>query len=1045
MEYNEPVANRPDDVGAPDRVASVGPRGPGSRAFMRGPGNDVSEVGNPRTGKLARQRALYSDICSNLDLDEGLVSRPFVDLGWDDDCRLIGSEYKPTPEQAATLRDQGIVLVFEKAPRHKHLLASVGRALCEMEMIVLIKQLSHTLGRAVRVVDVGSNARRLHTCLAVHWDDRLAKPEVHHLIPQIEGGDPRRLRSSRDKFNVCTHKLAECDCFSQPDVFLLQQSLYNVGPETLAARLEVGMEAYASMHHCFTAGGSILGGEITWTIQPDGLLAVKAEGNVSAYVHPTNAWLRLGKLTFGHKTLVWDLVASHLETHLYRFWVTPTLPGYVASTHTDQTEDYLRRLQGQLALVAKERATGPSRTDVSVAVDFTVRRVYTRYTEMYFADERKETVMVPLDLIGALRAQAALQARTQMLRSALVASARRLVGSGGWPSDMQPRVILIAVAAALTADVEEETAHLGLLNARYKALNDAHQKALLGAPIKRWGILAAISPWNWWSTCCNVDEHHQPDAQEFHGLAHAGALPEEFRALSLEGLRFKLESEYKSTAELAPTSSFRVLADSTYVEPNQASFKLVLIAMGPMVPVATNQRMDDVIQAFTVRIGRQVPIPEPDAWKEIGQLFFTRGDHADHLSAWVMDEPIDLGPQVVEDWLARLPASAQRVLRIALEDLEKGPITSSDLKAKAFLKLEKSAFAFPGERVVFNPRLVFGYSPKAVAATGPYNWMYAKRVRDRLAVLPGNPVIWVTGSEADGAKFGKWYKAAVDSIPVGNLTLFWWDHRQMEAHRPLDFHELQNALMETGDPTDDYWVVQESRCSIDAFGLKHPIQLRAEGPNGSGGTATSVDSGQRSHATAREACGRFEWSKSMLAFNGDDNLLIIDHTRVHLTVEGLHAAFAKLGHEADIFTSRDPFAVEFCQSLPYPVGDRIVWGPKIGRVLQRLPWALEHAHEDPRGVAKGMLVSCSHIPFLTEYLHHVVEQVPTTVQSIRPEYTLGSREWLRPTAETWAFVNARYGLTEAADLNDFKFLLERAKLGDVVAWRRMSDIVKIDE
>jgi hypothetical protein len=113
-------------------------------------------------------------------------------------------------------------------------------------------------------------------------------------------------------------------------------------------------------------------------------------------------------------------------------------------------------------------------------------------------------------------------------------------------------------------------------------------------------------------------------------------------------------------------------------------------------------------------------------------------------------------------------------------------------------------------------------------------------------------------------------------------------------------------------------------------------------------------------------------------------------------------------------------------------------------VLQRLPWALENTIEDPRGVAKGMLVACSFIPFLSDYLHHITSLVPASVKSIDYEYHLGATGWLRPTPETWAFVSSRYGLTEL-DLAHFLRLVLNAKLGTIVAWPLLAQLIERDE
>jgi hypothetical protein len=1016
-------------------METLPPSEEGECATVVGVNKDMSEIKSFRRS--------YLDACALLPRYDGAPMKPYMDLGYlSSGNRVVGSQYKPGPQDIKLLEEAGVTLVYEKARHHPHLAAGVGRALAEIDVANLISLRSTELGRPLLVKDVGSNAVRFQTCLLVHAVPGTVR-ECHHLMPQLQFGDEDRRAAARNRWSNCTHLWQECDCMPNADVLVMQHSLYYFTPEEVVNILKPEQILYATVHHHFSAGGSILDGQIAWTISKDGRLSVQAAGNASPYPHFANLWLKQGKLQFGNRVLVWDLLESNLETHLYGFRVLVT-DTTVASPVVSYTDDYVERLKQTLSLVAKERATGPERTALALSVDFSVRKLYLKYGTLYATHEHDEVTMIPLDLIGDLRSSVVMQKRSILTISALVARARRLVGAGGWPSDLAPRVILLAVAAALTADVEAETAHVGVMNKRYNKVFEAHSHVLSGGFVEPWRWWHNLNPTNWFTTCCVTDEHHLPDAQAFHALAHQGLLPDHFPPTMLGGLRFKLEGAYKTqTVTLATTSKVVITSDSNFVEPTQASFKLSLIALGPFVPMATTQEIDDVVHAFKVRMGREVPLPVPGAWQEVVQLCFTRGTHSTTLNAWVMDEPIVITPDIKAQWLERTPPSQQRLLREAFDSLRHTPIMRRDLNGKVFLKLEKSAFLTAGILALFDPRLVISRTPRALASSGPFNWVYAKRVRDKLVIRPGQPSVWVTGGEANGQVFGRWVKAAWESIPPQYRRVAWGDMNKAEAHRSVDAFEAAMSCLETGDPDENCLLVLESEVKLKAFGLRHPVKITAVGPLASGSSGTSRDTAFRNDVCLQRAFGTAVWGRCMRAFNGDDWLVIYDSRCVIVTTELVKASYVYLGHSTDVEISRELWDCEFCQTLPYPVGEDIVFGPKIGRVLQRLPWALESVQEDPRGVAKGMMVACSHIPFLSDYLKIIISKVPSEVKAVDYEFHLGAIDFLRPTPETWAFVTYRYNIGEQ-DLQDLILLLEGVVLGTIVSWPRLADLVEKD-
>jgi len=179
----------------------------------------------------------------------------------------------------------------------------------------------------------------------------------------------------------------------------------------------------------------------------------------------------------------------------------------------------------------------------------------------------------------------------------------------------------------------------------------------------------------------------------------------------------------------------------------------------------------------------------------------------------------------------------------------------------------------------------------------------------------------------------------------------------------------------------------------------------------------------------------------MGAGNGDDWLII---SRSKLEVSEIKAKMEELGFESDVAETQDPWEVEFCQTIPYPVGGRTVWGPKIGRMLSRLPFATTSTKDDPAGVALGLSAAVSHIPFLRDYVKRIIEIAQPT-KAVADKHHVYSTVELEPAADTYAFVFQRYGLS-ADDLEQFNQLLSTVTvMGTYVNWMPLKRVAECDE
>jgi hypothetical protein len=357
------------------------------------------------------------------------------------------------------------------------------------------------------------------------------------------------------------------------------------------------------------------------------------------------------------------------------------------------------------------------------------------------------------------------------------------------------------------------------------------------------------------------------------------------------------------------------------------------------------------------------------------------------------------------------------------------------------IKREKSGMCDPGGPPGCDERLVIAYKPTRQVATGPYDWLMAKRTRARLNPEFDAPLVWVNGRFASAEVFGEWFDRARTSFPAGTTVYFiFGDQSKFEAHRCEGSFNFTKEIAFTHVKDEMYRQARKASRKLRGRAQRLDIKYSVEWKLGSGGTETSLDSVTRSAGGLVHAFGEPVWGTQMFAVNGDDWLII---TRLPPNEAGFHQAMTSIGFESSFASTTDITEVTFCQTAPYQTSSGTVWGPLIGRVLSRLPWSIETSKEDPRGVALGMRVACAHIPFLSDYLRRIAD-LSTGVRAIEYRYHLSAERSHSVDSLSSSFVLHRYGLTDD-DLRQFRALLDSAPcLRTVLNWPHLERIAAID-
>jgi len=160
---------------------------------------------------------------------------------------------------------------------------------------------------------------------------------------------------------------------------------------------------------------------------------------------------------------------------------------------------------------------------------------------------------------------------------------------------------------------------------------------------------------------------------------------------------------------------------------------------------------------------------------------------------------------------------------------------------------------------------------------------------------------------------------------------------------------------------------------------------------------------------------------------GDDSLIVVPAEFGPIDPDRIRTVSALFGFDVDVVVSKSLARVDFCSGLFWPVGDGHVFGPKIGRYLQRsasavLPITCHDAMAWLRGAAYGRLRDVAFIPVLRAHNARVLELLKHTNRSTKwrersdalllTDNKIHAQSFHCATGETMEFVLDRYGLTE---------------------------------
>jgi len=193
----------------------------------------------------------------------------------------------------------------------------------------------------------------------------------------------------------------------------------------------------------------------------------------------------------------------------------------------------------------------------------------------------------------------------------------------------------------------------------------------------------------------------------------------------------------------------------------------------------------------------------------------------------------------------------------------------------------------------------------------------------------------------------------------------------------------------------------------------HGVKFEIVSRTRSGDASTKIKNSTCTHLVAREV---IEFTEGHAGYAGGAELVETGAYHAKLTAHLKES----MGYDVEMSVTEDVSRVDFLSGLFYPIEGRTIWGPKAGKLIPRLGWTCTRVfgHRMWRQLA-GTINSFQayrFIPFVRVYIEHVMTLIPhefrlTPPTEMRQINTTGIT-FTQPTADTWAFFQVRYGLSQ---------------------------------
>jgi len=481
----------------------------------------------------------------------------------------------------------------------------------------------------------------------------------------------------------------------------------------------------------------------------------------------------------------------------------------------------------------------------------------------------------------------------------------------------------------------------------------------------------------------------------------------------------------------------------------QPSLKLMGIGSNVVHPIIFTKGTQSEYLAFRCRVAAERLPADSQLWLRARKFLLENA----HL--FLCGAPMPVSVVDFDTWASRFPPTRRDELKEAFCFGQDNDYKQPHLqKAAAFTKVEALLKMSPEGVEPTAPRMIQTFKARIVVITGPWVWSFAKAIsgaawshgtRKTLSRVPRAYHASGASTERLGVVFEAMLNEASQSdepyvINTDDATLF-------DMHCGVDAHETKLALYEhVGAPKDVISCLRMQSCPKLAGAAGNYVDVF------DGMTSTGVTDTSTGGTIINSLVNHFAYSQSLEDINSNK-----DKSRPYrFRMVAMADDMVSCGPKADFtpvyynvrrnmgipykpaqFAISDAFRAEFCQQRPWPTSAaRIVWGPKPGRLIAKMPWShlnlrVSTARRVLRGNALGFYATTRHVPFAREYVDAILRLTSSYEAVFTP-----SGEWVfrsqHKHAEmegdaviagveypsTWNMIYSLYGLTPA-DLQDF--------------------------
>lgn len=405
------------------------------------------------------------------------------------------------------------------------------------------------------------------------------------------------------------------------------------------------------------------------------------------------------------------------------------------------------------------------------------------------------------------------------------------------------------------------------------------------------------------------------------------------------------------------------------------------------------------------------PVPIPGIWVDAFKVALDWG---------LLDPPDGVKVEAVpyDEWEQHFDAPRRRQLAAA-RDQEVNLRRVVRHTRKVLVKRELLPKWFPGAELDFKPRIVLESELAYQRATGP--WCYA--------MSHALEQMW-SPALAPGRQAHFTYAAG---MTLEGLSEWIWASMQMYTH--CLFVSLDETCWDGTLPPEalgvEVDVYERMGCPASVLSLirkqgvlsgrtDHGAYFKRQGARATGVNNTSCGNSLLDGMAVALwlSVAKVPPVQVSVLVMGDDVLLITD-ARYEPALKESARVFKFMGLINKAHYSTDPFDLEFCSKVPYPVEGvpPLMMGPKIGRIIAKTgfckqDWKPSKLRAWLRGVAVGLDRDVSHIPILRVLVREALIQTQGEAPLIeyRERYKIHAVDYHLMSERVYNVLEERYGV-----------------------------------